>query len=408
MPASLDDWLDSFGTTHPSHVLRGLDRVREVAERLQVNPPAPCTIVIGGTNGKGSTVAVLEALLATQGRVGATVSPHLHRFTERVRIDRRESTERELVDAFVAIEAASGDIPLSYFEQGILAALYRHRLTTCDFSLLEVGLGGRLDAVNIVDGDLTIITNIGFDHQEYLGDTLEKIGAEKAGIVRPGVPLVFGAADPPQSVVRRAHELGAPLFLAGREFGIGDDHYYVSDRQARRITVARAECGVAAINVATALQATALIEPAAVDAWPQVAASIENPGRFEVVERHDRTFAIDVAHNVDGARFLAAQIATRFGRVDLAIVGTLNDKDPAAIVDALTGVVSEFAFVDTTGPRGQEAARTAERAGVSSLANGPLERVLDRALSSTSEDNGVILVLGSFDLVERMRDWLEQ
>ena len=404
--ASLDDWLASFGTTHPSHVLRGLDRIREVAQRLDVNPPAPMTAVIGGTNGKGSTIAVLEALLGVRHLVGATISPHLHRFNERVRVAGKDATDDELIGAFEAITAARGDIPLSYFEFGILAALYRHRTSACDVSLLEVGLGGRLDAVNIVDADVTVITSIGLDHQEYLGDTRELIGAEKAGILRRGVPLVFGANDPPTSILDRAETLDVPLFLAGRDFGVMDDHYYVTDAEGERCMVPAAACDVDSTNVATALQAAALIDPRCLDDWPCVAEAIRNPGRFEIVRRDHATYVVDVAHNVDGACFLRRQVEQHFGCVDCAIVGTLDDKDVEAIVDELGAVTRRFAFVDTQGPRGQRAVDTATRASVDSIASGSLDEVLERVRASTSEGNGVILVLGSFDLVERMRDWL--
>ncbi len=404
--APLDDWLASFGTTHPSHVLRGLDRIREVARRLDVNPPAPTTAVIAGTNGKGSTVAVLETLLGVRHRVGATISPHLHRFNERVRVAGKDATDNELIDAFEAITAARGDIPLSYFEFGILAALYRHRTSECDVSLLEVGLGGRLDAVNIVDADVAVITSIGLDHQQYLGDTHELIGAEKAGVLRRGVPLVFGTNDPPTSVLDRAATLDAPVFLAGRDFGVMDDHYFVTDASAKRRVLPTAACDVDSTNVATALQAAALIDPRCLGDWDCVAEDIRNPGRFEVVARGQATYVVDVAHNVDGARFLRGQIEQHFGCVDCALVGTLEDKDVEAIVGELDTVTRHFAFVDTHGQRGQRGVDTASRAAVDSIASGSLEEVLEQVRASTSRGNGVILVLGSFDLVERMRDWL--
>lgn len=403
---SVDEWLASFGTTHPSHVLRGLDRVREVARRLEVNPPAPTTAIIAGTNGKGSTLAVLEALLVVRHRVGATISPHMHRFNERARVDGEDATDAELIGAFEAITEARGDIPLSYFEFGILAALYRHRTAGCDVSLLEVGLGGRLDAVNIVDGDVTVITSIGLDHQEYLGDTRELIGAEKAGILRRGVPLVFGGSDPPTSILDRAAALDAPVLLAGRDFGLEDRRYFVTDAAGGRREVPYVRSQVDSTNVATALQAAELIDPRSLDDWAEVAPTIRNPGRFEVVTRGSTTYVLDVAHNLDGARFLCAQVAARFGCVDCAVVGTLADKDVASIVHELDSVARGFAFVDTTGVRGQRAVDTAARAGVVSLANGTLEEVLDRLGASTSEGKSAILVLGSFDLVERMRDWL--
>src|SRR5688572_8428365 len=203
MPRTLPDWLDYIERQHPKSIDMGLQRVREVAQRLGLKRPARKVITIGGTNGKGSTVAFIEAIARAAGwRVGAYTSPHLLRYNERVRIDGVDADDAALVAGFEAIEAARGEVPLTYFEYGTLAALWLFERARLDLALLEVGLGGRLDATNLVDADVAVITTVDLDHQDWLGNDRESIGAEKAGIVRAWKPLVLGEDDPPASVLR--------------------------------------------------------------------------------------------------------------------------------------------------------------------------------------------------------------
>ncbi|MBP8081398.1 MAG: bifunctional folylpolyglutamate synthase/dihydrofolate synthase, partial [Arenimonas sp.] len=223
MKMTLEQWLDYQLRTHPQAIAMGLERVREVATRLGLGKPARHVITVGGTNGKGSTVAFIEAMARAGGlRVGAFTSPHLLRYNERIRVNGAQVDDATLVDAFERIESArapvssspgakkaAGDaIPLTYFEFGTLAALIVFGQSKLDLAILEVGLGGKLDAVNIVDPDVAVITTVGIDHQEYLGADRETIGADKAGIFRPGRPCVLGERDPPSSVLRHAYEIG--------------------------------------------------------------------------------------------------------------------------------------------------------------------------------------------------------
>ena len=405
---TLDDWLTRIGIEHPRGVKRGLEHVREVAAKLDVLPPAATTIVVAGTNGKGSTTAFAEQLLLAGGHsVGTTMSPHVHRFNERMRIGGAEATDALIVDAFEAVDAARGDIELSYFEYAVLAALVAIRRAEVDFAVLEVGLGGRLDAVNVVDADVAVITSIGLDHQEYLGDTRELIGAEKAGIVRHGRPLVYGDDSPPASVLARARDLGARVCLAGRDFGSGGRELWVRDG-GRRIPFAYApDAAIHEVNAATALQAVCLAghvpRQGHVDA---AAARARNAGRFEVVEARGVTWVLDVAHNPDGASFLARQLRERFAdrRID-AIIGCLGDKDVAGIVTALSPAVTELAFADTGTARGRTGHSMRQAACQPSAFAGGLEAAMAH-FQSRAGSNGVILVCGSFDLVERARDRL--
>lgn len=408
--APLAGWLERIGVEHPSGVKRGLAGVREVAARLGALPPAPSTVVVAGTNGKGSTVGFLEQLLLASGcRVGVTVSPHIHVFNERIRLCGRQAADEAIVAAFEAVDAARGDVQLSYFEWAILAALQAIKQARVDAAVLEVGLGGRLDAVNVVDADVAVVTNVGLDHQQYLGATRAEIGAEKVEVARPGKPLVIGEAQPPDSLLRRAGELDAPVYLAERDFG---------QRQGRLWLKTGAEARVFdyscprlhPVNAATALQAAALAGCALHERTvAEAAAAVRNPGRFEIVRRQGVTWVLDVAHNPQGAAFLAGQLRERFqGRRVVAVLGCLADKDAPGIVEALRGAVSEFAFADTGGERGQPGAALRDQVGQPSAFAGAFEDATMHLLRAVDAgDNGVMLACGAFDVVERARRHLD-
>ena len=216
--ASLDEWLVLLEQRHPSLIDLGLERVAEVAARLELTTPKSKVITVAGTNGKGSCVAIIEALLTTVGiRVGTFTSPHLLAYNERIRIDAENSNDADICRAFVAIEQARGDISLTYFEFSALAALWLFAETELDIIVLEVGLGGRLDAVNIIDPDVAVITSIDLDHQQWLGESRSAIGLEKAGVARSGVPLICADADPPDELLAALDSLGADLILLGQE-----------------------------------------------------------------------------------------------------------------------------------------------------------------------------------------------
>ena len=406
----LQAWLDRIGVERPSGVKRGLAGVREVAERLGVLPPAPATVVVAGTNGKGSTVGFLEQLLLASGRtVGVTVSPHLHVFNERIRLCGREAADESIVTAFEAVEAARGGVQLSYFEWAILAALRAIEQAQVDVAVLEVGLGGRLDAVNVVDADVAVVTNIGLDHQQYLGTTRAEIGAEKVEVARTGKPLVIGEANPPDSVLRRARQLDAPIYLAERDFGERQRGLWLKDGTASDIF--EYPCTrLHPINAATALQAARLAGcPLRQGTVAKATAAARNPGRFEVVRRDGIAWVLDVAHNPPGAAFLAKQLHDQFpGRHIVAVLGCLADKDANGIVAALRGVVREFAFADTGGERGQTGAAVRERVGEAGAFAGAFEAATAHLLRTLdAADNGVMLACGAFDVVERARNHLD-
>ena len=404
-PISPEDWLERVGREIPANVVRGLGHVADVAGRLGINPPAPLSFVVAGTNGKGSTVAVLEQLLLAHGHsVGATTSPHLRRFNERIRINGVAADDAAIVGALDAVDAGRGDVDLSYFEFAVLAALAVHRGAEVAASVLEVGLGGRLDAVNIVDGDVTVIASIGLDHQAILGPDREAIGGEKAGILRPRTPLVFGGGDPPDSVLQRAAELEAPVYLAGRDFGHDSEGYWLTGKDDTVRRFDDVTCAAATTNVATALQAAALgMSDLGNAGWREAAELVHIPGRFETARACGRQWVLDVGHNGDGAAFLAGQLAERFPHRQVhCVVGCLEDKDIRAIVAPLGKATATLCFADTETWRARSAASMREAAQMPDAFAGNLDAAIEHALASSSED-GVILVCGSFDVVERTR-----
>lgn len=342
----LADWLDWQQTLHPRTIDLGLERVREVARRLELLAPECPVITVGGTNGKGSCVAFLEAMLRAAGyKVGSYTSPHLLRYNERVRIDGSEAADAELVAAFDRIDRARGDISLSYFEFGTLAAFELFTRAGCDVWVLEVGLGGRLDAVNVIDADVAIISSVSLDHTDWLGSDLESIGAEKAGIFRPGRPAVFGQAAVPQSVLRLAQERQVPLLVAGRdyrwsvqglEWRFQGPHGQLEGLPVPALSGAHQYANAAAV-IAALQSAGRLHVPQA--AIAQGLREARLAGRFQVLPGAVE-WVLDVAHNSDSAERLAQALHERpcEGRTFM-VFAQMRRKETEPVVDALGGQV---------------------------------------------------------------------
>ncbi|WP_432767011.1 bifunctional tetrahydrofolate synthase/dihydrofolate synthase [Xanthomonas campestris] len=408
-PNTLSDWLAYIEQQHPSVIAMGLERVREVAARLQIAAPAAHVIVVGGTNGKGSTVAFIEAIGRAAGwKVGTYTSPHLLRYNERVRIHGVEASEAQLVAAFVAVEAARGDTALTYFEFGTLAALWLLQQSALELAVLEIGLGGRLDSVNIIDADVAVITTVDIDHTDWLGEDREAIGAEKAGIIRGWKPVVLGEIDPPSSVLRRAYQLGANAIRAGSDYfhePIDAQHWRWRDvAQTLELPMPALQAPVQLANAAAAiaaLQALPVEVPAT--AWAQGVAAAQLPGRLQRVARDGVELMLDVGHNPQAARALAQALGTATpAGTTVALYAALADKDVRGVVEALTGCVDQWALAGLEGARGQSAealrARLQGTAAAQAACHGDVAGALHAVLAEAQPGDRV-LVFGSFHTV---------
>ena len=402
----------------------GLERVREVAARLGLLDKRCPAVIVGGTNGKGSTACCLAAMLAACGhRAGLFTSPHLVRYNERVQIDGMPVGDAALLRAFERIEAVRGSVTLTFFEYNTLAALEVFRNAGVTVMVLEVGLGGRLDATNIIDADVAVLCSVGLDHRDWLGDTLAQIGGEKAGIFRPGQAVVFGSADMPDSVWQRAAELDCRLFVAGRDFSVrvhGDgggaqpwDFRSAScnldglpaPSLAGTIQYRNAACALAALNL---LAVTGACEPQRI---ALALCSIRLPGRFQIVPG-EVEWILDVAHNEPAAIVLASELQAR--RIDgrtIAVAGMLSDKDVAAVARALDAVVDHWLLAGISDePRGLSAtalqARLPPLRGTVELA-GRVEVACQSARArARARAHDRVIVLGSFHVVGPALVWL--
>ncbi|PNS09599.1 bifunctional tetrahydrofolate synthase/dihydrofolate synthase [Solilutibacter silvestris] len=408
MSDSLQHWLVRLQRQHPTAIELGLERVREVAVRMQLPKPAPCVITVGGTNGKGSTVAFIEAIARATGlRVGAYTSPHILRYNERVRIDGVDAGDAELVAAFEAIEAARGDISLTYFEAGTLAALWLFARAKLDLAILEVGLGGRLDAVNIVDADVAVITTVDLDHMDWLGEDREDIGTEKAGIARAWKPLILGDDDPPASVLRRAYAIGASSLRIGCDFF--KEHIDADAWRWREpgltlelpmpVLPAPVQLRNAAVAIA-ALRASGLDIPDT--AWALGIATAHVQGRLQRLERDGVEVWLDVGHNPQAARALAEwlQGQPKQGRTH-AIYAALADKDAAGVTAPLAAHVDDWhlAGLDVEG-RAQSAEALSTRVNLpGATLHGDVGDAL-RQVRGSAKAGDRVLVFGSFHTVE--------
>ncbi len=488
---SLSDWLAFIERQHPKSIELGLERVRKVAQRMGLMRPAKQVITVGGTNGKGSTVAFIEAIARAAGwKVGAYTSPHLLAYNERVRIDGRDATDAELIMAFEIIDAAArGEflspslpgravgvsvrrerearpliepasaapsvhlaphpdrravaaafsaartgnsqaqrlipegqvkteaIPLTYFEYGTLAALCVFQRSQLDLAILEVGLGGRLDAVNLVDADVAVITTVDLDHQDYLGDDREAIGFEKAGIARPGQPLVLGEDDPPASVLRHAYAIGASAIRANCDFFFESMLRPAHEQPepawrwrevgyAVELSNPTLAAPVQLRNAATAIAALrALGKPLPKLAIAQGIANASVPGRLQRIERDGIQIVLDVGHNPQAARELATWLrqARAPGRTS-AVFAALGDKDLHGLVAAVAPHIDHWflAGLDGAGPRGLGIDVFAERLHGTAAGTGTRHPSVDLALvaaQARAQPGDRILVFGSFHTV---------
>ncbi len=359
---NLNDWLAHCEQLHPQAIDMGLDRVREVAERMGLKFECP-VMTVAGTNGKGSTCAMLEAILLESGyRTGVYTSPHLVQFEERCRIQGQSVLPEPLAQAFGQVEAARGEVSLTYFEFSTLAILQLMMQAELDVVILEVGLGGRLDAVNIIDTDCAIITSIDLDHTALLGTDREQIGREKAGIMRAGKPVVVSDPVPPESVVAHAAELGADLWRFGQDFNFsGDKLQWAWAGRGRRYSglaypaLRGANQLVNASGVLAALEALRSRIPVTAQAVRNGMALVELPGRFQMVPG-EPVLVLDVAHNPHAVAALAANLdAMGFYPTTHAVFGAMADKDLTVMLERVAPLVDSWYFTDLPIPRASSA-----------------------------------------------------
>jgi dihydrofolate synthase/folylpolyglutamate synthase len=356
---TLDGWLARLERLHPRGIDLGLDRVRDVADRLDLGLQAP-TIIVGGTNGKGSTCAMLDSILRAAGfRTGLYTSPHLLDFNERARIDGQAATDAALIEQFEAVEAMRGATTLTYFEFTTLAILRLFARQRLDAVVLEVGLGGRLDAVNLVDADAAIVTSVDLDHVEYLGPTRESIGFEKAHIYRPGRAAICSDPQPPESLLAHAARIGADLWRFGRDYNYqGDRQQWAYGGRAQRRSglpypaLRGANQLLNAAGALAALEALAERLPVSQQAVRQGLLTVEMPARFQVLPGRPATI-LDVAHNPHAAAVLAQNLDSMgFFPVTHAVFGMLADKDIAGVIARIGERVDHWHVAPTTGSRG--------------------------------------------------------
>jgi dihydrofolate synthase / folylpolyglutamate synthase len=443
---TLAEWLTLQESVHPKTIDMGLTRVSSVARVLGVDKPRYPVITVGGTNGKGSTVVHLDTLLRTAGVTsGMFTKPHFIRYNERIQVGGVEVTDEELVAAFERIEQARGPITLTFFEFNVLAALVIFAERAVDVAILEVGLGGRLDAANLVDADVAIVCSIGFDHRDYLGDTPELIGAEKAGIFRPGRPAVLGTDDMPASVFSAITALQARPIVAGKDFtwhmeetanpgasaGGGRWSYSGLRLSLHNLPPSALAGSIQYRNAATALAAAEALEamlptiaatpgrqlsvalqgPLALSEYTvsEALRNVSLPGRFQTVQVASVEWILDIAHNEPAAAIFASHVRERpaKGRT-FAVAGILGDKDAGAIARLVGPVVDHWILCAIPGPRGTSAEELAKRMAL------PESRVTLAAsveagcevARATAKPGDRVLVFGSFHTVGPALQWL--
>lgn len=413
---SLSDWLHYIETCHPATIDLGLNRISRVAKELHVLTLNCPVITVAGTNGKGSTVALVAAILNAAGyRVGTYTSPHFLRYQERIQLAGQCISEQDLCRAFLHIEKNRGEIPLTYFEFGTLAALWYFKEAVLDVAILEIGLGGRLDAVNCVDADLSIISMIDLDHMNWLGATREAIGLEKAGIIRPNRACVCGDFSPPQSIIEVAKSLASPLYRQGIEFDyqIQSQSWSWSSQQLSLSNLPLPNIDLQ--NAATVLQAIELlgdhflITPLAITEGLK---QVFLPGRFQIIEKNARHIIIDVAHNPAGGKCLSKRLANTpcLGKT-YAVAGMLADKDIINTLRPLRHHVDHWYVCDLPGQRGAKATKLKQSLLDLEVSQTILEFSLpDLAFQhaySELQKNDRLLVFGSFHTAAAIYRYLE-
>ena len=414
---SLMTWLNYWGHVHVTGIDLGLERVLPVAQKLNIMQPNAKVITVAGTNGKGSTTTTIASILKEAGyQVGLYQSPHIYRFNERVKISGTEATDQKLINAFVQVDQARRDcgLTLSFFEATTLAAFLIFKQQQCDVWVLEVGLGGRLDVVNIIDPDLAVITNIGLDHVDWLGDTIEKIAFEKAGIIRPHIPVIFaGQQTLPQAIEKKAQECQAPLTVAGHDYVYEnlDTEYWAFASGGTTLRLPRGHLAMENLStaVASVLKSGLNVSDDAIIQGVQNAAIA---GRFEIRIIQNKTVIFDAGHNAHGVEFLLRELKNflqcnaQYTQIK-AVFSMLVDKDIQSVVQQLKPAIASWNIAALSVPRAAPL-----DAIVNALDNEPVEvfetisQAFENALQQATEEH-IILVCGSFHTLEAVWEYIE-
>ena len=411
LPTTLPDWLALIESRHAvTEINMGLDRVRAVKERMDLKFACP-VIMVAGTNGKGSTCAMLESILLRAGyKVGLYIKPHFLDFNERARVNGDLASDAALVASFNAVEAVRGDTMLTYFEFTTLAIMHLMSQASLDVVILEVGLGGRLDAVNVIDADVSIVTSVDIDHTDYLGSTREQIGFEKAGIFRPGKPAICSDPVPPKALIEHAEAIGADLWLMGRDFNYSGDkqQWNYGGRNQRRNSLAYPSLRGAnqllnASAVLAALEALKIELPVGAQEVRTGLVTVELPGRFQVLPGRPPVI-LDVAHNPHAASALNQNLGNMgYHPYTYAVFGSMHDKDIDGVIQAMSEHVDHWCLTNLPSPRAATASELAAK--VQLIQEDKPERTVNifedpsqafaNAMSRASE-NDRIVVFGSF------------
>jgi len=418
---NLDQWLGLLEKRHPQEIELGLGRCGSVYARMGSPRPAGKVYTVAGTNGKGSTVAYLASMCTSLGlSCGTFTSPHIFRFNERIAIAGEPVSDERLIRAFEQVEDARGNVSLTYFEFTTLAGLLILNRAGLDCVVLEVGLGGRLDTVNLVDADCAVITPIGLDHQEYLGPDLDSIATEKAGIMRPGKAVVCTETDPPAPIIETAAKLQAPLYRRGQDFDLREE--YTDGAAALRFSMGEVSMRVSPPamdgkhqrdNLAAALAALHVLNPGCEAKANDISAAIRGcrvPGRLQKV-RSSPDVLLDVGHNELAAQVLAAFLQGSGRSHTICVLAMLADKSAEAVASVMAPVCKRWLCADSPGPRGQSGERLARRIravlpDAEVAVFGPVGDALQAALASAAADE-TVLVFGSFTTVAAAAEWLQ-
>ena len=404
---TLTDWLEWQQKLHPANIDFKIERIKSVYDRLGINRIADKIIIIAGTNGKGSTVSILESFLCQANfKVGAFTSPHIQRYNERIKINKDEISDEEIIEAFKFIDDKRGDTSLTYFEFATLAAFYIFDKNDIDYAILEVGLGGRLDATNIIDSDISIITSIGIDHTEFLGNTIDSIALEKAGVMRPLKYSIFADENPPSAILNYAKNNSTSLLIHHNDFEsrIYKDHWIWSGKNIKNIKLPLLPLvGDFQYNHASAaLMSLELLEPKIFQDTNTIKDSIQNIkllGRYQVVKSNPEII-LDVAHNEDAAKKLKSNIEKYPKKKTRAVIGVLKDKDVYSLVKPLIPIIDKWYCGTIDSERGMNAQEISSRLTVASK-NSNVEKfdtmsdAFSKVLAESLYDERII-IYGSF------------